>query len=331
MSHPQGRGRDIILAAPRERMPRWRNWQTRRTQNSLGLIAPCGFDSRPRHQLSASFVPNFGFESIRAPWRTTVLFNSTLQKGRTSTTRMIVEEVCWKNLRFVVGKRSDILHYIVDRVGNGERLFIVTANAPILDLFLSNEGYRECLESAHLLTVDGVGAAYLLRKEFGVKTQRYPGVEMMKDLCGIAQSRRWRVFLLGGRPGVAERAGEMLKKDYPSLLIAGTMHGYFDESQNAAVADQIRLNKTDLLFVAMGVPKQEFFIRDHFGDLQVKLAVGVGGAFDVISGVKRRAPRLIRVMGLEWFYRIVLEPRKRARSFFSVVRFAIRVWKGDIT
>jgi len=244
---------------------------------------------------------------------------------------MIVKEVYWKNLKFAAGKRSDVLRYIVDRIDDGERLFIVTANASILDLFLNDEGYRECLKSAHLLTVDGVGAAYLLRKAFGVKTQRYPGVEMMKDLCGIAQSRRWRVFLLGGRPGIAERAGEMLKKNYPSLQIAGTMHGYFDESQNAAVADQIRLSKADLLFVAMGVPKQEFFIRNHFGDLQVKLAVGVGGAFDVISGVKRRAPKLIQRMGLEWFYRIVLEPRKRARSFFSVARFAIQVWKGEIT
>ncbi len=254
--------------------------------------------------------------------------------GRTSVVSKkadgMIEEFIWKNLKFLIGEHEQVLEHIVQRIDSGEKLFVVTANASILYLFLSDEKYRECLEHSNLLTVDGIGAVYLLKKLSGVKAPRYPGIELMMGLCKVAAAKKWRVFLLGGKPGISEKVAEALKNEYPSIQIAGTMHGYFEEQNNEKVVQQIQSSAADLLFVAMGVPKQEYFIWNHFPQLNVKLAMGVGGAFDVISGNKRRAPRLIQQMGLEWLYRISLEPRKRAKTFLNVIRFAIKLWKGEI-
>jgi N-acetylglucosaminyldiphosphoundecaprenol N-acetyl-beta-D-mannosaminyltransferase len=173
-------------------------------------------------------------------------------------------------------------------------------------------GLAGALESADLVVADGAGVSLAARMK-GRTLPRIPGIELMEKLCARAVARDWRVFLLGAAPGVADRAAAVLRAKYPGLDVAGTRHGYFSREEEPEVLRQVSRAAPDLLFVALDVPRQDVWIHRNLARLNARVAMGVGGSFDVISGRLYRAPRWMSQTGLEWLYRLIQEPRRLRR------------------
>ena len=194
---------------------------------------------------------------------------------------------------------------------NGERGYVVTPNAEIVYEAIHDDGFRQLLNDASLVLPDGAGVV-LGAKILGTPVkEKVAGIEFGEEVCRLLAKNGGRLYLLGGKPGIAKAAGEKLCEKYPGLQICGTADGYFQDEQ--AVVAKINEAKPDVLFVCLGAPKQEKFIRDHFETLDVTLMLGLGGSLDGYAGVAQRAPRWMIDLSLEWLYRLLKEPRRLGR------------------
>jgi N-acetylglucosaminyldiphosphoundecaprenol N-acetyl-beta-D-mannosaminyltransferase len=183
-----------------------------------------------------------------------------------------------------------------------------------------------------LVTADGQSVVWTARLLGTPLPERVAGIDLMERLLAAADRRGYRIFVLGARREVLDTALERLYERYPSLTIAGTRDGYYEESEVAKVCEEIRASRPDILFIAMSSPRKEHFLRDHGKDLEVPFAMGVGGSIDVIAGLTRRAPRLLQRLGLEWAYRLAQEPRRLfSRYLHTTVRFAWMVLRALLT
>ena len=181
------------------------------------------------------------------------------------------------------------------------------------------------LRSAALLIPDGIGvvaAARLLRLG---RMQRVAGSELMPRICALAAERARAVYLLGASAEVNERAATVLRVSFPRLRIAGRQHGYVAESEMAGVVEAINASGAEILFLALGSPRQEMWMQRHLASLTgVRLCQGVGGTFDVLAGTVRRAPRAFIRLNLEWLYRLLAQPQRLLRQS-ALPRFALQV------
>jgi N-acetylglucosaminyldiphosphoundecaprenol N-acetyl-beta-D-mannosaminyltransferase len=173
----------------------------------------------------------------------------------------------------------------------------------------------EAVENSAIINADGQGVVLAARLLGSPLPERVAGIDLMDALMARAADRGWRVFILGARDEVLERAAGVLGDRHPGLVIAGMRNGYFGEDETAAVCDQIRAAQPDILFVAMGTPHKELFLAAHGPSLGVPFVMGVGGAIDVVAGVTRRAPVAWQRVGLEWLYRLLQEPRRMFRRY----------------
>ena len=144
--------------------------------------------------------------------------------------------------------------------------------------------------------------------------ERVSGVEIAREMCRMSEEGGFSIYFLGAAPGVAELAAANLKDQYPGLNVAGTHDGYFDSSRDAEIAAMVKASGARALLVAMGIPRQEKFIRDNMDRLGVCVAMGVGGSFDVFSGKVKRAPMWFQNHGLEWLYRLAKDPSKISKA-----------------
>jgi N-acetylglucosaminyldiphosphoundecaprenol N-acetyl-beta-D-mannosaminyltransferase len=206
--------------------------------------------------------------------------------------------------------------------------WLVTANPEILLEARNNQAYATALKQADVRLVDGFGLWLVLRL-FGQKTERMPGVELSERIVHEAADRGWRVGFFGGKDSVAAQAAGIMKKKYPALIVeaeAGGKVGY-DGEQDASgdeATHRMTLFDPHVLLVAMGHPKQELWIVKHIQDFpNLKVIIGVGGTFDMWAGRLPRAPRFLRTIGLEWFWRLILEPGRIGRILRAVVVFPI--------
>lgn len=197
---------------------------------------------------------------------------------------------------------------------------VVTLNTEMLFRAQGDPALRGLLEQADLVVPDGHGVVWAGRRSGYRIPERVTGIDLINSLAEAGENR-WSFYLLGSAPGVAEEAAINLQRAYPGLIVAGTGHGYFDPAETPAVIRRIREAAPDLLLVALGSPRQEFFIRDHRQELGAAVAMGVGGSLDVLSGRLRRAPALFRELHLEWLYRLIQEP-SRWRRMLVLPRFA---------
>jgi N-acetylglucosaminyldiphosphoundecaprenol N-acetyl-beta-D-mannosaminyltransferase len=187
-----------------------------------------------------------------------------------------------------------------------------------------NAQFRAVLDCADLAIPDGIGlllAGRILRHPL---QERVAGVDMVRALASQGARKGWRIFLLGGAPGVAEAAAQVLSAESPGLQIAGAYAGSPAPEQEARIVERIRDASPDVLLVAYGAPRQDLWIARNLPHLGVSLAMGVGGAFDFISGRVPRAPRAMQRIGLEWLYRLWKEPW-RWRRMLALPRFAMLV------
>jgi N-acetylglucosaminyldiphosphoundecaprenol N-acetyl-beta-D-mannosaminyltransferase len=185
----------------------------------------------------------------------------------------------------------------------------------------TDAGLRALLASATLLIPDGIGVVLAARWLGLGRFGRVPGSELMPNLCARAAAEGYGVFLFGGRPEVNDEAAAALVQRFPGLKIAGRQHGYVEDKDMPALIRRINDSGAAMLFVALGSPRQEAWMHRYAPELGVKVAQGVGGTFDVIAGRVNRAPPLFLRLNLEWFYRLMREPRRVWRQR-ALVKFA---------
>ena len=224
---------------------------------------------------------------------------------------------------------DDTVRLIVRRVERGEPTVQVSMNAAKYVRAAEDPALRSFIQRADIVSPDGAGPLLAARR-FGLHVpERVPGVDLMLALLPVAATRGWSVFLLGARPEVVARAAAVARRRWLGLEIAGYHHGYFRREEEEEIAGRVRASGARMLFVAMGTPRQELFLDRWFPRLGVTYAQGVGGGFDVVAGVARRAPAWVQRAGLEGVYRLVLEPRKRwRRVIVDNARFVAMVWRA---
>lgn len=204
---------------------------------------------------------------------------------------------------------------------------VITLNAEIAYQAQNDENLRNIINGADLVTPDGIGiiwGGHQLGYDF---PERVTGIDLMASLCRKAANMGWKVFLFGAAPGVAEAAAESLVKQYPGLVVVGCRHGYFRDDESAGIAREVASLQPDILFVALGAPKQEYWIKEQQETMKIPLCIGVGGSFDVIAGVKNRAPGWAIRLNLEWLYRLLAEPSRWKRQL-ALPRYVLAIKKA---
>lgn len=191
------------------------------------------------------------------------------------------------------------------------RGYCVTPNAEIVYEAYYDDSFRELLNGAALVLPDGAGVVLGAKILGDPIKEKVAGIEFGEEICRLLAKNGGRLYLLGSKPGIAEKAGAVLTDRYPGLVICGTADGYFQDE--TAVVERINEARPDVLFVCLGAPKQERFMQDHFDELDVTLMLGLGGSLDGYAGVAQRAPRWMINLSLEWLYRLIKEPSRLGR------------------
>ena len=203
---------------------------------------------------------------------------------------------------------------------------IATVNPEFVMAAQQDAEFFSILNQADLCIPDGVGLLYASRWLGRPLQERVPGSELVYNLAELAAQEGWRLFLLGAAPGVAAAAAEVFQRRYPQLMIAGTCAGSPALEENTAIVAQINASRADMLFVAYGAPQQDKWIARNRESLEtVRVAVGVGGSLDFVTGRAIRAPQGMQRLGLEWLHRLVHEPW-RWRRMLALPRFAWKVF-----
>lgn len=191
---------------------------------------------------------------------------------------------------------------------------VVTLNAEIIYQTKKEIELQRIINRASLVTADGIGTVWGARTLGYPQKERVSGIDLLHELCALGATRGWKIYLLGAAPGVAEKAGHQLEQSYPGLKVCGSWHGYFSHQEEPEIIADINSKSPDILFAALGAPKQEYWIDQKRTALKVPVCMGVGGSFDVIAGIKKRAPRVFIALNLEWLYRLLAEPSRWKRQ-----------------
>ena len=187
----------------------------------------------------------------------------------------------------------------------------------------------EFFRDAALLIPDGIGVVWAAQTLSGTKFDRVPGADLMQNLCALAAEKGYKVFFYGANEEVSAKAVDILKVRYAGLEVVGRQNGYVHQAEMDAMVDEINVSGAQILFVALGSPRQEKWVAEYGGRLQVKVIQGIGGTLDTITGHVKRSPESWQRLNLEWFYRLVKEP-KRIRRQIVLPLFAFMVLKQKI-
>lgn len=197
---------------------------------------------------------------------------------------------------------------------------VMTPNPEMLTEATHNLDFKHLLQSSDLNIPDGAGLLWAARRVGENLPQRVTGIDLLSAVTAVATCPS--VFLLGAAEGVAEAAADQLRKNNPSLHIAGTYSGSPHANEEDMIVAKINASEAAILFVAYGAPKQDMWIRKNLPKMpSVHVAMGIGGAFDFLAGKRKRAPQALRSLGLEWLWRLIQEPSRIRRIFTAVVVF----------
>ena len=205
---------------------------------------------------------------------------------------------------------------------------IVTINPEMISAAHSNPKFAKIIDNADLIVPDGIGVELGL-KILGHNVHRIAGIELGKELIIKFSKAGKKVAMIGAKPTVADKAIEKLKKEIPELNVVYSHDGYF--KNNEEILNDIAKSEPDLVLVALGSPKQEFFIHSLKEKLPNATMIGLGGSFDVWAGVVERAPEIYQKLGLEWLYRTVKEPQRFKRIFPTLPLFVLKVCKERLS
>lgn len=211
-----------------------------------------------------------------------------------------------------------------------QKKLIYTPNAEITVKAYDNPNFSRLLNRADYLIPDGAGLLLAAKVLGQPLKQRVAGYDLMVNLLKEIANKDISVYFLGGKPDIIKLAVENINDNLPEIDIAGFHHGYLNQSLKDKIITDINKKSPDILMVGMGVPLQEKFFDNNFNKLNIKIGITVGGSFDIISGQSKRAPLWMQKYYLEWFYRLLKEP-KRIKRMLSLPKFLYLVFKEKIT
>lgn len=209
---------------------------------------------------------------------------------------------------------SEAVHRIENIIANNDSGYVVTPNVDHIVKLQDDREFREIYENAALVLPDGLPILWAARFLGCPLKEKVSGSDLFPQLCEYSAVKGYRLFFLGGRPGAAEECREILTKKFANIVVSGCysppMGFENDIDENDKIVDMIKNAKPDILFVGLGAPKQEKWISRFIDDLQVPVAIGIGVSFEFTAGMVRRAPVWMQRVGLEWFWRLIMEPRR---------------------
>jgi N-acetylglucosaminyldiphosphoundecaprenol N-acetyl-beta-D-mannosaminyltransferase len=233
---------------------------------------------------------------------------------------------------------EDVINICKEHIYRRRPLLLGVVNVAKIVNIQKNPELRAGLEQADLVLADGVPIVWLSRILGNPLPQRVAGIDIMLELLKQADQKYYRIYFLGAEKEVLYKVIEAVQKNYPGICIAGYKDGYFTEDQEQSVAEDIKSSRADILFVAISSPKKEIFLGKWLNFINVPVCHGVGGSFDVLAGVTKRSPLWMQKSGLEWFYRLVQEPRRMwkrylvTNSIFVKLSFEaiLQTWFGKL-
>jgi N-acetylglucosaminyldiphosphoundecaprenol N-acetyl-beta-D-mannosaminyltransferase len=208
---------------------------------------------------------------------------------------------------------------------------IVAPNTEFIMMAQKDEEFYNILRGADLATPDSVGVMIGSKLQKKPLKQRIPGQMYFRKVLEVGEKEGWTFYLLGGKDDVPALAAENVKKIYPNLKIVGYHEGFFDKDSEEDVIEEINKLQPNVLFVAMGAPIQEKWIAKHKDKLKVDVAAGQGGTFDYEAGKIKRAPVIFQKLGIEWFWRLILQPSRIFRMIVLPIYLMKIIFTKDIT
>ena len=206
---------------------------------------------------------------------------------------------------------------------------VATANAEMILNATHDSELKKILNAANLVVPDGAGTVWAARHLGKQMPERVAGFDLVQELMKISPARGIKFFLFGAAPGIADKAKLKAEALYPGIKIVGTRNGYFKPEDEPEIISQIKNSRADILLAALGVPKQEKWLFKYKDELKVPVSIGVGGTFDVMAGVVRRAPLWMQKARLEWLFRAMLQP-SRAGRLLALPKFVWKVHKQKV-
>ena len=201
---------------------------------------------------------------------------------------------------------------------------VATANAEMLMRSTQDEELKDILNQADLVVPDGAGTVWAAGHLGEPMPERVAGFDLAQELMREAPARGDRIYFFGSAPGVADKAKSKAEELYPGIQVVGTRNGFFTEADELGIIAEIKAARPDILLAALGVPKQEKWLKKHMQELQVPVSIGVGGTLDVMAGVMERAPLWMQKAKLEWLFRGLKQP-SRAGRLLALPKFVLKV------
>lgn len=213
-----------------------------------------------------------------------------------------------------------------DNLKNNKKTFVVTANPETFMISEKNEDVRKMLlDKETVMVPDGIGVLKAGKKIGYNIEERITGIDIANELLKFGNEQKKSIYLFGSKQEVIDSMKIVIKEQYPNLKLVGTSNGYVTDKDKAF--DEIVKLEPDIVLVALGIPLQEMLIYKHLNRFKKGIFVGIGGSFDVMSGMKKRAPKIFIKLNLEWLYRIMKEPKRFKRFYNSNVKFILEIRK----
>ncbi len=221
---------------------------------------------------------------------------------------------------------NEFHNLVKENMQNNKKMFIVTANPETLMIAENTKDFKNVLlDKGTTIIADGIGivkGAKILKKNI---KETIPGIELCSKLFEYCNELNKSIFLFGAKEEIVNKLSNIIKTDYPNATLLGYENGYVEDKQK--VFDKMAELNPDVVLVALGIPLQEILIFDNLDKFTKGIFVGVGGSFDVLSGFKKRAPKLMRNCHLEWLYRLIKEPKRCKRFFQSNIKYIFKLKK----
>lgn len=217
---------------------------------------------------------------------------------------------------------QQLMKQIEEDIQQNLKVRIVAINPEKIMMAEQDPSLRQLLNESTYQIPDGIGVSIASKLSGGTVRGRVTGIGMMENLLTLANNKQLKIFMYGATPETVQQAAENIKERFPNLIVAGTLDGYVKDTQQIVAA--INEAQPHILFVALGSPKQELFIKNNMDQLNVNVFQGVGGSFDVFSGNVKRAPELFQKTGTEWLFRLIKQPSRIKRQLALPI-FLVRV------
>ena len=201
---------------------------------------------------------------------------------------------------------------------------VITADASGVVMAQKDAELKELYNNADLVTPDSAGILWAAKRYGTPLNGRVSGVDLVYHLCRLSHEKSYKLFFFGAAPGVTDQAASNFRDKFPNIQVVGTRNGYFKPEEEPEIIVQIKETKPDVLFVALGIPKQEKWIAKYKNELNVPVLMGVGGSFDVFAGLVKRAPLWMQKINCEWLWRLIQNPRKIGKVL-TLPRFVLMV------